>query len=237
MDYHFNDNNLLFARYTYNGVTVGTQSSLPAVNITGVGMVEPGGSVSYPGTAADQADQAILNYTHLFSARTVLELKAGYTYIYNSSLPLKYGSNFGNALGVLNSNVSLFTSMLPNYSVTGYATLGASTSLPLYDRDGIFQYAGSLTQVRGRHTLKYGAVLIRRQIYNEEPGSGAGTFAFSSTPNNTATTVSSIVPLINLLQGTNLERVPECFSYSRAVAAQLGAGASMRRTTGVLPLC
>ena len=204
VDYHFNDNNLLFARYTYNGVTVGTQSSLPAVNITGVGMVEPGGSVSYPGTAADQADQAILNYTHLFSARTILELKAGYTYIYNSSLPLNYGSNFGNALGVLNSNVSLFTSMLPNFSVTGYATLGASTSLPLYDRDGIFQYAGSLTQVRGRHTLKYGAVLIRRQIYNEEPGSGAGTFAFSSTPNNTATTVSSIVPLINLLQGTNL---------------------------------
>ena len=204
VDYRFNDNNLLFARYTYNQVSVGTASSLPAVNISGVGVVEPGGSVSYPGTAADTADQGILNYTHSFSPKTSLELKAGYTYIYNSSLPLNYGLNYGNALGVINSNVSLFTSALPNFAVTGFATLGASTSLPLYDRDSIFQYGGSLTQVRGRHSLKFGAVLIRRQIYNEEPSSGPGTFSFTSSPNNTATKVSSIVPLINLLEGTNL---------------------------------
>lgn len=203
-DYRFNDSNLLFARYTYNHVDVLTPSSLPDVTVNGIGPIEPGGSVSFPGAADDSADQGILNYTHIFSPKTSLELKAGYTYIYNSSLPLNYGKNFGNALGVLNSNVDLFTSALPNFGVTGFATLGASTSLPLYDRDSIYQYAGSLTQVRGRHTLKYGAVLIRRQIYNEEPSSGPGTFSFTSSPNNTATTASSIVPLINLLQGTNL---------------------------------
>lgn len=203
-DYRLNDSNLFLVRFTYNGVTVTTPSSLPSVNLAGVGVIEPGGSVSYPGSSVDAADQAIVNYTRIFSPKTSLELKAGYTYISNSSLPLNYGTNYGNAMGVNNANFNLFTSALPNVSVTGFASLGDSTSLPLYDRDGIFQYGGSLTQIRGRHTLKYGAVLVRRQIYNEEPSSGSGTFSFTSSPNNTGTTVSSIVPLINLLEGTNL---------------------------------
>ena len=204
VDYRFNDNNLFFVRYSYNGVTVTTPSALPDVTLPNIGVIQPGGSVSYPGSSIDTADQAIMNFTHIFSPRTSLELKAGYTYISNSSLPLNYGSYFGNAMGVPNANVDLFTSALPNVGVTGFAGLGVSTSLPLYDRDGIFQYGGSLTQVRGRHTLKYGAVLIRRQIFNEEPTSGSGSYSFTSSPNNTATKVSSIVPLINLLQGTNL---------------------------------
>ena len=203
-DYRFNENNLAFARYTFNKVTVGTASALPAVNISGIGKVEPGGTVSYPGTAADQADQAILNYTHIFSPKTSMELKAGYTYILNTSLPLNYGDNYGNALGVPGANLSLYTSMLPNFSVSGYATLGDSTSLPLYDRDGIFQYSGSVVRVEGRHTIKLGAALIRRQIFNEEPSSGAGSYSFSNSPNNTGTTKTSIISLINLLQGTNL---------------------------------
>ena len=203
-DYLFNSDNLLFARYTFNKVTVGTASALPDVNIAGVGVVEPGGTVSYPGTAADQADQAILNYTHVFSQKTSMELKAGYTYILNTSLPLNYGKNYGNALGVPNANLSLYTSMLPNFSVSGFATLGDSTSLPLYDRDSIFQYSGSVVRVEGKHTVKLGAALVRRQIFNEEPTSGAGTYSFSTSPNNTGTTKTSIISLINLLQGTNL---------------------------------
>jgi hypothetical protein len=201
VDYRFNDNNLLFARYTYNHITVGTPSGLPAVNIPNVGVVEPGGSVSYPGTADDVADGAILNYTRIFSARTSLELKAGYTYINNTSLPLNYGTNDGDAMGITNSNFNVFTSALPSMSISGFAALGDTSYLPLHDGDNIFQYGGSLTQVRGKHTLKYGAVLIRRQIYNEEPTSGDGAFSFTSNPNTTGTTATSVVPLINLLLG------------------------------------
>jgi hypothetical protein len=201
VDYRFNDNNLLFARYTYNHITVGTPSGLPAVNIPNVGEVQPGGSVSYPGTAVDVADGAILNFTRIFSPRTSLELKAGYTYINNASLPLNYGTNYGNSMGITNSNFNVFTSALPSFSISGFSPLGDSTYLPLYDRDNIFQYGGSITQVRGKHTLKYGAVLIRRQIFNEEPSTGDGAFSFTSNPNTTATSAISIVPLVNLLLG------------------------------------
>ncbi len=208
-DYRFNDSNLLFARYTYNPLDFLTPSSLPDVTVNGFGPFEPGGSVSFPGAADDSADQGILNYTHIFFPKNqILRLKAGYTYYLQLfPLPLNYGKNFGNALGVLRFERRLvYIGVAKLRRDQAFATLGASTSLPLYDRDSIYQYAGSLTQVRGRHTLKYGAVLIRRQIYNEEPSSGPGTFSFTSSPNNTATTASSIVPLINITAGHEPQR-------------------------------
>jgi hypothetical protein len=200
-DYRFNDNNLLFGRYTYNSITVGTPSSLPAVNISGVGSVEPGGSVSYPGTAKDVADGAILNYTRIFSPRTSLELKAGYTHILNASYPVNYGTNYGNAMGITNSDVNQFASALPNISVSGFSPLGDTLYLPLQDGDNIFQYGGSLTQVHGKHTLKYGAYVIRRQLYNNQSTSGDGAFSFTTSPNTTSTTVTGVIPLVNLLLG------------------------------------
>ncbi len=100
---------------------------------------------------------------------------------------------------MVNSNIDIFTSALPNVAVTGYAPLGDSSSLPLFDRDNIFQYSGTLTQVMGRHSIKYGATLIRRQIFNEQPTSGSGSFSFTTNP--ASTTVSAVTPLVNLLEG------------------------------------
>lgn len=206
LDHRFNDTNTIFARWTYNNVTTNTPSALP-----NVGGVDPGGSVSFPGPAAQQAAQWLLDYTHIFDPRLVLELKAGYTYVSNVSLPLNYGKYFGNAFGIQNSNVDIFTSALPTVSVTGYAPLGVSSSLPLFDRDNIFQYSGTLTQVHGRHSIKYGAALVRRQIFNEQPTSGAGAFSFTTNP--ASTTVSAVTPLVNLLQGNvfQVSRVVQLF--------------------------
>jgi hypothetical protein len=200
-DYQLNENNMLFARFSYNNVSILTPSALPAVTFAGIGSIDPGGSVSYPGKANDIAYQGILNYTHIFSPKTSLELKAGYTYIKNISHPLNEGTNAGNALGITNSNFNEFTSALPNFTISGYAPLGDSASLPLYDGDNIFQYGGSLTRIVGAHTFKFGASLIRRQIYNEQPSSGNGAFSFTTSPNTTSTTVTTVLPLVNLLLG------------------------------------
>ena len=206
VDQRFSEKNSMFARWTYNNVSTVIPSALP-----NVGGVDPGGSVSFPGNASQQAQQIALDFTHIFSPNLVLNLKAGYTYISNVSLPLNYGKYFGNAFGIQNANVDIFTSALPNVSVTGYAPLGDSGSLPLFDRDNIFQYGGTLTQTKGRHTLKYGAILIRRQIYNEQPTTGSGSYSFSTTP--ATTTNSALTPLVNLLEGNvfQVSRVVQLF--------------------------
>ena len=185
VDHSFNSNNLLFGRYSYNKVVTVTPGAFPAVN-----GVEGGGSVSYPGSAVQPAQQALIDYTHIFSATVALELKAGYLRVNNQSLPLNYGSNAGLKFGIPNSNFNLFTSALPNVSITGLAPLGDSSFIPLIDLTNMFQYSASLSQTKGSHSLKYGAILIRRQIENQQNTSGSGSYSFSAqtTPRTLALT-------------------------------------------------
>ncbi len=189
VDQHFSEKDTFFARYTYNNVTTSTPSGLPSVN-----GIDPGGPVSYPGTAKQSAQQALLNHTHIFGPNLVLELKAGYTRISNASFPLNFGKNFSQQFGIVNANIDPLTSALSNVSITGYAGFGDSAYLPLVDLDNIFQYGGSLIQIKGKHTVKYGAVLVRRQIENAQSTSGVGSFTFNTRPTGFA--------LANFLQGT-----------------------------------
>ncbi|HMF78024.1 MAG TPA: carboxypeptidase regulatory-like domain-containing protein [Bryobacteraceae bacterium] len=188
VDQHFSEKDNFFARFTYNNVATNTPSGLPAVN-----GIEPGGNVSYPGVANETAQQILLNHIHIFSPTLIMELKAGYTRINNASYPLNYGTNAAQQLGIQNANINMLTSALSNVSITGYAGLGDSTYLPLIYLDNTFQYGGSLTQTKGAHTLKYGAILIRRQVENQQNTSGVGSFTFNTSPSN--------FPLENFLLG------------------------------------
>src|SRR6201999_1230036 len=57
LDHHFSDKDMMFGRWTYNNVSTNTPSALP-----NVGGVDPGGSVSFPGPASQQAQQFLLDY-------------------------------------------------------------------------------------------------------------------------------------------------------------------------------
>ncbi len=174
VDHSFNANNLLFGRYSYNKVVTNTPGAFPTVN-----GVQGGGSVSFPGSAVQPAQQALANFTHIFSPTLALELKAGFMRVNNQSLPLNYTSNAGLQFGIVNSNFNTFTSALPNVSISGLAPLGDSSFIPLIDLTNVFQYSGSVSEMKGSHSLKYGAILIRRQIENQQNASGAGAFSFS----------------------------------------------------------
>jgi len=187
-DHRFSDKDSFFARYTFNDVKTFTPGSLPPVN-----GIEPAGSASFPGDAKQRAQQVQLKDVHVFSPTLLLELSAGYVRINNASFPLNYGKDLGNQFGIQNANFNTFSSGLPTVNLTGYASFGGTSFLPLIDIDNTFQYGGSLTQTKGEHNLKYGAVLVRRQIYNQQSPAGAGTFSFTTQPSSFA--------LANFLQG------------------------------------
>jgi hypothetical protein len=188
-DQYFSERDHFFARYTFNHVNTQTPDSLPALN-----GVSPGGSAaSFPGTAAQRAQQLLLVHTHTFGSSTVGELRAGYTRVNNSSFPVNYGSNLGNQFGIGNANFNQFTSALTNISITGYSGFGNSTYLPIVDLDNVFQGGGSITHTSGHHSFKYGADLIRRQIENQQNTSGPGSFSFTTNPTKFV--------LANFLQG------------------------------------
>lgn len=177
IDQHFSPRDSFFARYTYNNVTTGIASALPAVD-----GVEGGGSVSFPGTSKQTAGQVILDYTHIFSPKLLMELEAGYTRINNQSLPLNYGQNDGTKFGIVGANYNQLTSALPDVTITGYSELGDSTATPLIYLNNVFQYGGSVVQTIGTHTLHYGASLIRRQVEEIQNQQSVGAFVFNTTP-------------------------------------------------------
>jgi hypothetical protein len=189
VDHHFNDNNLFYARWTYNSVATFIPGLFPTVQEDGVTISPGGNSGSYPGQAQDNAQQAQLNFVHTFNPTLVLELQAGYTLLNNSQPPLNYGTNVNAAFGQPGVNISLKDSGLAPVTISGAGNnLGQTT--PIHYLENTYQYNGALTWTRGKHNIKMGGGLIRRQVTVTNIDQGKGSWTFS----NFATLLSQYVP-------------------------------------------
>src|SRR5262249_52283836 len=93
--------------------------------------------------------------------------------------------------GVNNPNIA-YTDGLPQIGVSGFSTIGEVTFLPFISIINTFQYIDGLTQVKGRHTLKYGVDVRRRQFNFYQPPAQRGSFSFTGVfTNNPAAPANS----------------------------------------------
>ena len=195
VDHRINETNSVYARYTYNGVSSYFGGLLPPVQENGI-TIQPGGNFGlYEGPATNNATNGALNYIHLFSPRLLLETKAGYTYIYNTSFPLNYGQAVNTSFGQPNVNLDQLTSGLTPLNITTDQNLGDGTSLPIEYIENTFQYQAAVIYTHGGHNIKIGGGLIRRQATVEQSTLGRGEW--------------TVTNLAQLLQGnfTALQRV------------------------------
>jgi hypothetical protein len=196
VDHRFSNSDLFYARFTSNNVSSVIPTSLPNVTINGVSINPGNGQFGFAGPAKDVAYNGQLNYTHIFSSNLLLELKAAYTRIDNTSNSPNSGTNAATAVG-FPSNINfgpLASSGLPLINVAGFAPLGDSNFVPIVDISNTFEYSGAITYNRGAHSLKFGAALIRRQAQNQQSSNGVGNINFglpedggSASGNNLAT--------------------------------------------------
>ena len=176
IDHKFNSNNTLYGRYTWNKVSTDTPAQLPN---TVDGIVAGGGRWNFAGPAKDIAHQIALNYTHIFTPNTLLQLRAAYTRINNASFPLDYGTNADTKFGFgPNMNINAQTSGLTPLSITGFPDLGDGAYVPLQDIDNTYQYDGFVSLHRGNHDMKFGAGVIRRQARNIQSAFPFGQYQF-----------------------------------------------------------
>ena len=186
VDEHLTANDLFFARYAYNPVTTFTPSALPTVTLPGVNTpIQPGGVLNgQTGHSNTTAQNIELGYTRIFTPTLLIELKAGYTRYDTLTTPLNYGKNIPEQLGMTGVNLTTVpeTSGMSLFYPIGYAELGDAIYLPLTNIDNTYQLNGSISYVRGRHTIKSGAALIRRQSSLFQSGYGVGLYAFSAVP-------------------------------------------------------
>jgi len=196
VDHRFSNSDLFYARFTSNNVSSVIPTNLPNVTINGVSINPGNGQFGFAGPAKDVAYNGQLNYTHIFSSNLLLELKAAYTRIDNTSNSPNSGTNAATAVG-FPSNINfgpLASSGLPLINVAGFAPLGDSNFVPIVDISNTFEYSGAITYNRGAHSLKFGAALIRRQAQNQQSSNGVGNINFglpedggSASLNNLAT--------------------------------------------------
>jgi len=183
IDHQVNNSNNLFARWAFQRTSTFTPNTFPAVQIAGLpAPVKLGNEDSFAGTSFSPDQHAVADYVHIFSPGLVNDLRAGFTrfvldYTQEGFAP---DLTLGNKLGVPNANTHPLQQMVPIFSPANFTGIGQSRSLPIFRRENTFQYTDGMTWTHGRHAVKFGGDLRRRQITEYQTNRGNGRFNFST---------------------------------------------------------
>ena len=183
VDHNFSSNDTFFARYSIQHTNTIVPPTYPPTTIPGISRPLPlGDEASFAGTSAQPVQQAVADYTHIFSPTLINDLRIGFNryrvdYTLAGTTPTE---NLGVELGVANSNWNALQTALPIFSPANYEGIGMSRSLPIFRRENVFEELDNVTWTRGAHTLKFGVDLRRRQITEYQTNQGNGRFNFST---------------------------------------------------------
>lgn len=180
VDYRFSESNTAFARYSFNNTNTVIPKGCPAAP----NGLDPVCDQGRSGTAAQRAQSAQLNDVHIFGPSLVMELKADFSRYVVRSLPVNYGKDTSQQVGLTGVNIDDDSSGLSIISTSGLTTLGDASYIPILTTDNLFQEIANFTYVRGAHSIKFGADLRRRQTDAFQSPTARGQFSFNSNFTN-----------------------------------------------------
>jgi outer membrane receptor protein involved in Fe transport len=180
VDYKFSEANTAFARYSFNNTNTLIPKGCPAAPSG----IDPVCDQGRSGTAAQRAQSAQLNDVHVFGPSLVMELKADFSRYVVRSLPVNYGKNVSQQLGLNGVNIDADSSGLSIIQISGLTTLGDASYIPILTTNNLFQEIAGFTYIRGAHSIKFGADLRRRQTDAFQSPTARGQFNFDSNFTN-----------------------------------------------------
>ncbi len=188
VDWNVNSSNTVFGRFSKQNTLTNTPSTFGFRTVPGLSTpVSLGNSTNYAGRAPMNNYNAVIAYTHVFSPTFLIDARMGFTRFamrnVDSTAPTT-GPGLGQLLGVPNSNQEPESLGFPIFVINGYTGIGGPTAIPTIRYENTFNPVTNFTKMLGRHTLKWGASLVRRQIIDFQDNSGNGTYTFDSTFNN-----------------------------------------------------
>jgi hypothetical protein len=151
-------------------------------------------------------DQAVLTDTYSLNATTVLDLRLGFMRWFYQRTPGNLGIGLSKTFGL----PAYFDQLPALDGVDGITTLpgiaaGYSTIATgfLAARDNSYSIVPTLTKIRGRHTLKFGAELRRQDVNYFQNNNPSGAFSFDTgfTSQNPANQGSSGATFASFLLG------------------------------------
>jgi len=194
LDHRFREQDQIFASYSFGDV----RSQQP-------GPLGPlyGGNDCCPSISDSRAQHLGLGYTHTFSERVLNDLHGGYFRYAVNALPFDFGKDLGTQLGIPNVNRPGYpnSSGLTNIDLAGFTSLGDSQWLPEHVFENIFQVADTLTWIKGKHSLKFGADFRRQQRNFFQLSNPRGWFVFGGGYTDDLSTANGGNGLADLLFG------------------------------------
>lgn len=155
VDHNFGSRDQTFFRYSQHY----TQQYLPGpLPLPAIGSTDASNN-NYP------LKQLVAAYTRTLSPVLVNEFRAAATRLNILALQLNYGQNLADQIGIpgVNSGNDAYSSGLPTINLTGYPSLGDSGFRPAIIAQNNFQLNDIISWTKGKHTLRFGGEVIRRQ--------------------------------------------------------------------------
>jgi hypothetical protein len=139
------------------------------------------GGAFQDGIQDDSYRSAAISETHTFSQSMVNEFRFGYNRINSHRFQLNYNQNLAAQLGFPGVPFGLDNGGLPSITIgDGTAAIGSATFLPSIEKQNAYVIDENLTQVHGRHSMKFGTELRLIEFTIFQPAASRGTLGFGS---------------------------------------------------------
>jgi carboxypeptidase family protein/TonB-dependent receptor-like protein len=170
-DYNISLKDRFFAHYAIATPDATNPSNFPNVD---------GGAGSGTSSTLNNRVQSVAgDWNHTFNPNLLNDLRAGFIRFRDSTLPIDFGSNAGNAVGIPNANHGGNSSGLTKINIGGYQQLGDSLWVPETIVENVYQLADTLSWTHGKHSLKFGADFRRQQRNFFQQTAPSGELQFS----------------------------------------------------------
>jgi hypothetical protein len=118
-----------------------------------------------------------ISETHVFSPSMVNEARVGFTRYAERDRASDAGLDINAGLGLPGPNNPVQAGF-PRFTILNLAAVGDAANQPLTITTNTWEAAEALSRSRGRHTLKFGADVLRTQFFQQLYNNERGTFNF-----------------------------------------------------------
>lgn len=203
LDYNLNERNNIFGRFSRQDTVTTRPSTFVNARIPGLeGAFGLGNEDTFAGDSSLKAYHVVGNWVRTWTPSFIMETKMGFNRFDLLFLQegAAAGAKLGEKLGVRGSNQGPNSDGLPIFSPAGYSGIGQTRSLPIIRAEDTYHPGVSFTNLRGRHTIKFGADYRHRRLTQYQTNRGNGRFNFGRTftdnPNNAAATGDAMAALL-----------------------------------------
>ncbi|MDE0124977.1 MAG: TonB-dependent receptor [Bryobacterales bacterium] len=124
------------------------------------------------------ATQIVVSYTQIINARTINQVRVGFTRENLRATSLNGGRNTAEEFGIPNVNVDEYTTGLSAISAAGYPNIGDNFWNPAILPMNNIQFSDNLEMTRGNHSFRFGFDAVRRHTNGFQTSRPRGQFGF-----------------------------------------------------------